>query len=122
MLNSCCGSPDQLCKTFSNNVSEIAPHSASRVIEGEIYDRETRSRSQLQCMYARFSPALFPWIVVDDATRLGAGDLKYGHVDAKNIGARYIRFIRCVAESDAHTSLPRTRVWTYVCAIGTMIK
>lgn len=118
MLNSCCGSADQLCKTFSNNVSEIAPHSASREIEGGNPEGGIvkRGLALAASMYVRpFFPCSVSLIVVDDAMRLGAGDLKYGHVDAKNIGARYIRFIRCIAEPDAHTSY-RARECGRTCA------
>lgn len=100
MLNSCCGSPDQLCKVFPNDVSEITPHSASREVE-----EESVIVKHGQFRYVRsFFPGSVSRPRLDDASRrgaggeggegYGAGDLKYGHVDAKNIGARYIQFIR----------------------------
>lgn len=50
----------------------------------------------------------------------GAGDLKYGHVDAKNIGGRDIRFIRCIADPNRAHGLHRE--CEHSCAPGTMIK
>lgn len=83
------------------NVPERRKRNRAARDRGGIRDRETRAQFQ---WYARFFPSLHFPIAVDNATRrwrrsYGAtGDLKYGHVDAKNIDARYLRFIRCIAD------------------------
>jgi len=87
-------------------ISEITPYFASREIEEEgLWSWNTVETGSFN-VRPFFPQALFAdrgWTTRRDAG-YEAGDLKYGHVDAKNIGARYIQFIYGVyRRPEAHT-------------------
>lgn len=86
MLNSYCGSPDQLCKAFFNPKRNRAAFRAAR-------DRERDPPWLGLAASPQVGIFLFPLLYFPIEARRGEGygrwDLKYGHVVAKNIGAIY---------------------------------